>query len=59
LITVLLFLSIPPQYLVKGFREGILMITVILTALTMMVAVMTYKKPIEEEEEHEQKLDVS
>lgn len=48
LITVLLFLSIPPQYLVVGFRDGILMITVILTALMMMVAVMSHK-PEEEE----------
>ncbi|GAB2787991.1 hypothetical protein GCM10027275_35950 [Rhabdobacter roseus] len=43
LITVLLFMSIPPQYLVKGFREGILMITVIMTALVMMVAVMSHR----------------
>jgi cell volume regulation protein A len=50
LITVLLFLSIPPQYLVKGFREGILMITVFLTAVTMMVAVVSYRTPVEEEE---------
>ncbi|MPR33091.1 sodium:proton exchanger [Salmonirosea aquatica] len=56
LITVLLFLTIPPQYMVKGFREGILMITVIMTALTMMVAVMSYRKPVEEEEHEE--LDV-
>ncbi|TDB61762.1 cation:proton antiporter [Arundinibacter roseus] len=57
LITVLLFLSIPPEYMVKGFRQGILMITVILTALTMMVAVMSYKKPTEQEET-EEKLEV-
>ncbi len=50
LITVLLFLSIPEQYLVVGFRKGILMITVIITAITMMLAVMTYKRPPEEEE---------
>lgn len=57
LITVLLFLSIPSHFMVRGFREGILMITVILTALTMMVAVMTYTKPVEEEAHEE--LDVS
>ncbi len=50
LITVLLFLTIPPEYMVSGFRSGILMIVVILTALTMMVAVMSYKGPSEEEE---------
>ncbi len=50
LITVLLFLTIPPEYMVSGFRSGILMIVVILTALTMMVAVMTYNGPSEEEE---------
>ncbi|WP_373513715.1 sodium:proton exchanger [Persicitalea sp.] len=49
LITVLLFLSIPEQYMVAGFRKGILMITVIITAITMMTAVMTYKGPPEEE----------
>ena len=57
LITVLLFLSIPPQYLVKVFREGILMITVFLTAVTMMIAVVSYKIPVEEEEHEE--LDVT
>lgn len=50
LITVLLFLTIPPEYMVSGFRSGILMIVVILTALTMMVAVMSYNGPSEEEE---------
>ncbi len=54
LITVLLFLSIPEQYLVVGFRKGILMITVILTAITMMLAVMTYTGPPEEEDMDEE-----
>ena len=51
LITVLLFLTIPEQYLVVGFRQGILMITVIITAITMMLAVMTYEGPPEGEAE--------
>ncbi|MFB9295840.1 cation:proton antiporter [Persicitalea jodogahamensis] len=54
LITVLLFLTIPEQYMVVGFRKGILMITVILTAITMMLAVMTYKRPLEEEDTGEE-----
>ena len=44
LISVLLFLSIPPQYMLKGFREGILMLTVLLTVLLMMIAIVGYQK---------------
>ncbi|GAB3173085.1 hypothetical protein GCM10027291_29000 [Telluribacter humicola] len=52
LVTVLLFLSIPPQYLVVGFRDGILMLTVILTSLVMMVAVVSYRHDQNEESEN-------
>ncbi|WP_247231424.1 cation:proton antiporter [Telluribacter sp. SYSU D00476] len=52
LVTVLLFLSIPPQYLVVGFRDGILMLTVILTSLVMMVAVVSYRQRHEEGSEN-------
>ncbi|GAA4447135.1 hypothetical protein GCM10023189_03120 [Nibrella saemangeumensis] len=43
LITILLYLGIPPKLMLTGFREGILMLVVIFSALVMMVGVITHK----------------
>ena len=43
LITILLYLSIPEPIKLTGFRDGVLMIVVLLSALVMMAGVITYK----------------
>ncbi|MFC5410042.1 sodium:proton exchanger [Larkinella bovis] len=43
LITVLLYLSIPDNLKLVGFRDGILMAVVLLTALIMMAGVISYR----------------
>ncbi|GAA4408305.1 hypothetical protein GCM10023187_29980 [Nibrella viscosa] len=43
LITILLYLNIPRQLQITGFREGILMLVVIFSALVMMIGVITHK----------------
>ncbi|WP_266368668.1 cation:proton antiporter [Tellurirhabdus rosea] len=48
LITVLLYLGIPDNLKVEGFREGILMLVVIATALVMMGGVVSYRGGEEE-----------
>ncbi|GAB3927301.1 sodium:proton exchanger [Larkinella terrae] len=44
LITILLYLSIPENLKLVGFRDGILMAVVLLTALVMMAGVISYKE---------------
>jgi cell volume regulation protein A len=44
LITVLLYLSIPDNLKLVGFRDGILMAVVLLTALVMMAGVVSYRE---------------
>ena len=48
LITVLLYLGIPEAQKVAGFREGILMLVVIATALVMMGGVVSYRETEED-----------
>ncbi len=44
LITVLLYLSIPENLKLTGFRDGILTLVVLLTALVMMAGVISYRE---------------
>ncbi|GAB3897248.1 hypothetical protein GCM10028803_15540 [Larkinella knui] len=46
LITVLLYLSIPDNLKLVGFRDGILMAVVLLTALVMMAGVVSYREDV-------------
>lgn len=49
LITILLYLSIPDPVKITGFREGVLMIVVLLSAFVMMTGVISYKEVKSEE----------
>jgi potassium/hydrogen antiporter len=48
LITMLLYLGIPKEMQLTGFREGILILVVVLTALVMMAGVVSHKEPEED-----------
>lgn len=48
LITILLFLSIPLTQQIEQIDKSLIIQIIILTALTMMIGLMRYKKPIEE-----------
>ncbi len=51
LITVLLYFSIPEQFLVKGSESGILLLIILVTSIIMMIGLIkSDKKPTEEEQ---------
>ncbi|MCY7356661.1 MAG: hypothetical protein LH609_04190 [Rudanella sp.] len=47
LITILLYLNIPDSLKLTGFREGVLMLTVLLSAFVMMGGLIGSKQPTE------------
>jgi hypothetical protein len=44
LITILLYLNIPPSLRLLGFREGIPMLVIVLSSLIMTVGLLGYKR---------------
>ncbi|MFC5272220.1 cation:proton antiporter [Adhaeribacter terreus] len=51
LITILLFYSIPPKFLIPNFSEGVLFFVIILTGLIMLFGLQVSKQPLSEIEE--------
>lgn len=48
LITILLFYSIPPKFLIPNFSEGVLFFVIILTGLIMLFGLQVSKQPVSE-----------
>lgn len=49
LITVLLFYSIPPEFRMSGFSDGVVFFVIVASALLMMVGLMVYRRTEEED----------
>ena len=47
LITILLYYSIPKEYQIEYFEEGVLFFIIIVTSIVMMIGLLCYKKPKE------------
>lgn len=50
LITILLFYSIPPKFLIPNFSEGVIFFVIIITGLIMLFGLQVSKHPVSEDE---------